>query len=191
MTTCLISADCAGCRERQRGPHHAPQALGFTGDSLPSRRLALCPGQSHGEGSRGQTAISSNPEQKTGVSTVVAPDDRSGFQVCRPAPMAPTCGGERQVYFPQQGWQGLGVAGSTAPWVLSTGGSSALEGKSLHSSQEPHSRVAGGAPGEDSSTGRQRQAAGDLHSLSPQQSAACQSWGGGGWLMMTWMTKSF
>lgn len=87
---------------------------------------------------------------------MVAPDDKSGFRVCRPAPMAPTCGGECQVPFLQQGWQGLGVAGSTAPWVLSTGGSSALEGKSLHSSQEPHSRVAGGAPEEDSSTGRRQ-----------------------------------
>lgn len=59
-----------------------------------------------------------------------------------------------------QGWQGLCVAHSTAPWVLSTGGSRALEGKSLHSSQRAYSRVAEGAPEEDSSTGRQRQAEG-------------------------------
>lgn len=32
------------------------------------------------KGGGGETAIASNPEQKTGVSTVVAPDDRSGFQ---------------------------------------------------------------------------------------------------------------
>lgn len=47
----------------------------------------------------GEIAIVSNPEQKTGVSTVVAPDDGSGFQGLRLAPMAPTYSGECQVPF--------------------------------------------------------------------------------------------
>lgn len=51
------------------------------------------------KGGGGETAIASNPEQKTGVSTVVAPDDRSGFQGLRLPPMAPTYGGECQVPF--------------------------------------------------------------------------------------------
>lgn len=127
LALCLISADCAGCRERQRGPPQALQALGLTGDSLPSRGLALCPGQSHGEGQRGETAIASNPEQKTGVSTVVAPDDRSGVQGLQAGP-----------HGANPWWR---MPGAVSPTRLTRPvcgrqlcGSSTLEGKSLHGS---------------------------------------------------------
>lgn len=104
------------------GAHWAPSPIQGTG---------TMPRAESWRGIKGETAIASNPEQKTGVSTVWHQKTDLGSRSA--GTMAPTCVGECPVPF-LQGCQGLCVAGSTAPWVLSTGGSSALEGRSLHSS---------------------------------------------------------
>lgn len=57
-----------GGRERQR-PASGSLPLGLTSHPLPSRGLALGPGQSQGVGAGKGTAAASDPEQKTGVST--------------------------------------------------------------------------------------------------------------------------
>lgn len=61
--TCLISANCAGGRERERLASGS-LPLGLMSGPLPSRTLALCPGQRQGQGQGRETAAASDPEQK-------------------------------------------------------------------------------------------------------------------------------
>lgn len=154
----LISANCAGGRERQR-PASGSLPLGLMSGPLLSRRLAMCPGQSQGVGQGRETAAASDPEQKTGVRT---PGSTRG-RVWAPgasglALVARTCRGREAGWrallpFLEQGWQGL--RGSTASWVPDTGGPwCSWEAGSLHSSSSSHS--AGGAPEENNSTRRQQ-----------------------------------
>lgn len=67
-TTRLISANCAGGRERQRPASGFPSP-GAHGWFPPFQEWHCAQGRARGWGQRRETAAASDPEQKTGVST--------------------------------------------------------------------------------------------------------------------------